>query len=172
MKPEVGDLVDGCISLRLLERDDLPRTLGWRNRDDVRMWFFDSRVIDIETHTAWFDRYENRDDDFVFIVNANDRPVGQVAIYNIDRTTAEGEFGRLLIGEPAVAGRGYAGVAGKLACTFAWTNLGLSRLRCEIKSDNVRSLKACTRAGFVETARRPGVIEMIAHRQDPWRDRK
>lgn len=56
------------VRLRLLEEHDLPRTLAWRNQDHVRRWFFFSERLTPEQHAAWFARYRQSDDDFVFII--------------------------------------------------------------------------------------------------------
>jgi diamine N-acetyltransferase len=58
----------GRVRLRLIEAQDLPRTLAWRNQEHVRRWFFDSEPLAHEQHAAWFARYQQRDDDFVFII--------------------------------------------------------------------------------------------------------
>jgi len=43
-------------------------TRAWRNQDHIRKWFFHSDPITTEQHLAWWQRYQDRDDDFVFII--------------------------------------------------------------------------------------------------------
>ena len=67
-KRHIPPLQAGRVRLRLLEEQDLPRTLAWRNQDHIRRWFFSSERLTPEQHAAWFARYRQRDDDFVFII--------------------------------------------------------------------------------------------------------
>ena len=66
----------GRIRLRLLEEQDLPQTLAWRNQDHIRRWFFSSERLTPEQHAGWFARYRQRDDDFVFIIEETGHPCG------------------------------------------------------------------------------------------------
>ena len=75
------------IALRPLERDDLPLTLSWRNRDEIRKWFLNTAVIPADGHYAWFERYQELDNDFIFLILAKglgNAAVGQIPIYGID----------------------------------------------------------------------------------------
>ncbi len=67
-KRYLAPLQAGRVRLRLLEEQDLPRTLAWRNQDHIRCWFFSSERLTLPQHAAWFARYRQRDDDFVFII--------------------------------------------------------------------------------------------------------
>src|SRR5262249_62334012 len=101
-KRSVAPLVSGRVRLRLLEEADLPMTLAWRNRDENRRWFFSSDPIPPDRHRHWFEDYRDRDDDFVFIIEETEslrRPVGQVALYDIDW-----QAGRPRGGRPAAGG--------------------------------------------------------------------
>ncbi len=69
----IPPIVGERVRLRLLEEADLPRTLAWRNQDHIRRWFVHSDVISPEQHRRWFGAYRERDDDFVFVVEAPDR---------------------------------------------------------------------------------------------------
>src|SRR5262245_27558728 len=86
-KRSIAPLVNGRVRLRLLEEEDLPLTLVWRNQDENRQWFFSSDIIAPEQHRRWFDQYRDRDDDFVFVIEEIDtlkRPVGQLSLYRIE----------------------------------------------------------------------------------------
>ena len=81
-KRPIAPLPGPRTTLRLLSPADLPRTLAWRNQERVRTAFITSSVLSEDGHRRWFDAYVERDDDFVFIIEARDsgRPVGQVVI--------------------------------------------------------------------------------------------
>ncbi|MFA5908703.1 MAG: GNAT family N-acetyltransferase [Vicinamibacterales bacterium] len=162
-KRHIEPLVHGRVRLRLLEEADLAMTLAWRNQDHIRKWFFDSDVITPEQHRAWWERYRTRDDDFVFMIEETDtlrRPVGQVALYNIDWSAGRGEFGRLMIGDADAKGVGLARSATSRLVDEALGSWGLSEVYLEVFEANAAALRVYADCGFQETARRDGTIAM------------
>lgn len=134
----------------MLAEGDLPTTLAWRNHDESRRWFLSTDPITLHDHRAWFERYLQREDDFVFIVDVDDTPRAQVAIYNIVHETAE--FGRLLV-DPEWRGHGFGHLATTLALRAASEALGLRTLVLEVKRANTPALRAYQRVGFIESDR-------------------
>jgi RimJ/RimL family protein N-acetyltransferase len=149
--------------LRLLERDDLPLTLAWRNQDHVRKWFLNTDVILEEKHVAWFERYKELDCDFVFIILAKELgniPVGQVSLYDIDWNAGAAEFGRLLVGEPLAKRKGYAKDATRLILKYGFETLGLKNIMLEVKDSNEAAISIYRTIGFTETSKKNGLIVM------------
>jgi diamine N-acetyltransferase len=146
----------GRIRLRLLEGHDLPQTLAWRNQDHVRRWFFSGEPLTPEQHAAWFARYQQRDDDFVFIIeetgrsdaNSGLRPIGQAALYNIDWVKGTAEYGRLMIGAADDAGRGLAREATRALVALAFDEFGLQEVHLEVMPGNVRAIRVYEACGF------------------------
>lgn len=136
-------------------------TRDWRNQDHVRRWFLHSAVISPEQHAGWYATYRDRDDDFVFIIEdaAERRPVGQIAIYNIDWNAGTGEFGRLMIGDPSASGRGLALAATEALVAEAFGSWGLRRLRLEVLEENHAATHIYRRCGFADN----GVSEGVRH---------
>ena len=137
-KRPIEPLVNGRVRLRLLEEADLPLTLGWRNRDENRRWFFSTAEISPDQHRGWFEKYRERDDDFVFVIEEIDvfkRPVGQLSLYDIDWTTGRAEFGRLLMGDPEARGLGLAQLATALLVDEALERWGLREISCGMPLD-------------------------------------
>lgn len=169
-KRRIEPLVNGRIRLRLLEEADLPMTLAWRNQDHIRRWFLNSDVITPEQHAAWYAAYQDRDDDFVFVIEETatlGRPVGQVALYRIDWARRTAEFGRLLIGDAGAAGKGIATLATKCLVELALGAWGLRDVVLEVREENTRAIAVYLACGFGESARQRGLIEMhldIDHR--------
>ncbi|MBM3560419.1 MAG: GNAT family N-acetyltransferase, partial [Alphaproteobacteria bacterium] len=134
-KRAVGPIEAHGIRLRLLEAGDLPMTLAWRNEDHIRRWFFTSQAIAPEQHWAWWERYRTLDSDFVFIIEdtaALKRPVGQVALYNIDWLAGRAEYGRLLIGDAVARGRGLARAATAALVDHGFHTWGLREIHLEV----------------------------------------
>jgi diamine N-acetyltransferase len=159
----VGPLVGRRVRLRLLAAADLPQTLAWRNQEHIRRWFVHSDPLAWEQHQAWFQRYREREDDFLFVIEETDRlcrPVGQVGLYRIDWQARTAEYGRVLIGEPAAQGCGYAGEATALLLAFAFAEWDLTRVDLEVYAANERALHIYSRCGFESVALRDGLLQM------------
>jgi RimJ/RimL family protein N-acetyltransferase len=139
------------VRLRPLVRTDLELTLAWRNRDDSRRWFLNAVPIAWEQHLAWFERYAERDDDFLFVVEdleQGGRSVGQVALYGIDWEGRTAEFGRLLIGEPSGRGRGLGRKVTASIIAFGFRSWDLERIGLEVLRDNDRAIRIYRSLGF------------------------
>lgn len=157
------------IILRLLERDDLPLTLSWRNQDEIRKWFLNTAPIQADTHRAWFERYQELDNDFVFLILAKDMncvPVGQVSIYNIDWNAKTAEFGRLMIGEPRAKGRGIAKESTRVLLDYFFESLRLNEIRLEVKENNKAAIAIYCSTGFYERSRENGLVIMSIRVKD------
>jgi RimJ/RimL family protein N-acetyltransferase len=162
-KRSLSPIENDHIILRLLERDDLPLTLAWRNQEHIRKWFLNTGVILEENHIAWFEHYEQLDHDFVFVILAKEfgnTPIGQVSLYNIDWNAKVAEFGRLLIGEPFAKGKGYAKEATRLLVEFGFHTLGLQEITLEVKEANKTAIAIYHTIGFIETSRKNDLLVM------------
>jgi diamine N-acetyltransferase len=156
---------DNIVNLRLLEEADLPQTLLWRNQDEIRRWFFHSDPIPFENHVAWFQKYKERDDDFVFIItDAHDkRTIGQIALYNINWQKRRAEYGRLMIGCPEAKGKGFAKKATQSLIEFAFNSLGLEEIYLEVLTENQAARKVYEQCGFEITHQDQHVVSMAIH---------
>jgi diamine N-acetyltransferase len=162
-KRQIGPLTSGRVRLRLLQEADLPMTLAWRNQDHIRTWFVHSDVITPDQHRRWYEGYRDRDDDFVFVIEEIEtlhRPVGQVALYRIDRAAKRAEFGRLLVGDPEARGHGLAAAATRLLMAEAFGPMALNEVVLEVFETNSAALAVYQACGFVETGRVGGMIAM------------
>jgi len=167
-KRAVEPLRGAQVRLRLLEAGDLPLTREWRNQDHIRRWFFHSDPIEAEQHEAWFRRYSEKDDDFVFVIEETRelrRPVGQVSIYDVDWAAGRAEYGRLMIGDPAAAGRGIAREATAVVLDWALGPLGLREVYLEVMADNAPALSIYRACGFGETGREGTAVRMSKTRE-------
>lgn len=162
-KRDLPPFEDERIILRILEKADLPLTLSWRNQDHIRKWFLNTAVISEEQHYAWFERYEELDTDFVFIILAKELgniPVGQISLYGIDWQVNSAEFGRLMIGHPAAKGKGYAKQATRLLLAYGFNQMGLKEIHLEVKEENEPAIAIYKAAGFVEINKKEGLLRM------------
>ena len=157
--PVAGADCGGGVHLRPLRREDLPMTLAWRNRDDVRIRFKSSAPIEAAQHAGWFEAYIDKPGDHVFIVEHEGRPVGQAAIYAIDAGAREAEVGRFVVA-PGEGGKGYmrAAIAGLVA--LASREWGLRRVYLEVFADNERAVRLYGSLGFTVDRFEDGMLHM------------
>ena len=167
VKRELPLLVGDRIVLRLLEQNDLPLTLLWRNQDTIRKWFINTDVIQEAKHLAWFERYTKLDNDFIFVILAKDLdnlPVGQISLYNINWKIGRAEYGRLMIGNPVAKGKGYARQATTLLLELAFNILNINEVFLEVKPDNKSAIAIYESAGFTITKQSSDLITMTTRK--------
>jgi diamine N-acetyltransferase len=159
MKAGFPPFGNSVVQLRLLEEQDLPHTLAWRNRDDARIWFKNSDIVTPEQHQAWFAAYTQKEDDFVFIIESRRQSFGQAAVYGIDHERGVAEVGRFLVA-PDAGGRGLMTLACAELVRFCAGTLKLNSLFLEVKAENQRAIRMYQRNGFEEELRADGLIRM------------
>lgn len=162
-KPTVAPIAGPRVRLRPLAADDLPLTLAWRNQDEIRRWFVHSDRLTWEQHQSWFQRYVERDDDVLFLIEETHeirRPIGQVGLYGIDWIARAAEYGRVMIGDALGQGKGYAGEATALLLAFAFREWRLASIKLEVYADNERALRVYHRCGFESLALKDGLLQM------------
>jgi len=165
-KKAISPVENNRVRLRLLEVDDLDLTLSWRNQDEIRKWFFFQERIELTNHLAWFEKYQTRDNDYVFIIEAKDLgglPVGQIAVYDIDWQQGRGEYGRLMIGEAIAKGKGYAQDATQLILEVASKIFALKEIYLEVYTQNQAARRVYEKCGFEVTESNPEVTKMACH---------
>jgi diamine N-acetyltransferase len=162
-KRDIEPIVSGRVRLRLLREADLAMTRAWRNQDHIRPWFFTTGLISEEQHRAWFDRYQQLDDDFVFVIEETEtlrRPVGQAALYRVEWTTRRAEFGRLLIGDAEASGLGLGRLATEALTRFALDTWSLHEIYLDVLETNSRAIAIYEQCGFVVANRSEGSLHM------------
>jgi diamine N-acetyltransferase len=166
-KRVIQPVEDERVILRLLEKRDLSTTLAWRNQAEIRKWFLSTNIIAEESHFAWFERYQQLDNDFIFVILAKDLggiPVGQISLYGIDWQTGTAEYGRLMIGDPQAKGKGYAKQATQLVLRIGFEQLGLKEIYLEVKQDNAPAIAVYQSSGFIEKDKKDGLVTMSVKR--------
>lgn len=160
MKRSLRSFGNDALRLRLIEESDLHETLSWRNRDEARVWFKTSTPLTYEQHSNWFrQRYQQNDNDFLFVVEAEGKLVGQASVYDIDRQTRCAEVGRFLAA-PEGAGKGYISRACAQLLLVCWNELNLDYVFLEVIESNDRAIGLYSKHGFSEEQRYDGLIRM------------
>lgn len=147
-------LTDGTISLRPVEREDLPQLRDWRNDQEIRLRTREFRPLNMENQERWFQRISSPGShDFMFIVEhiANQACVGVVGLcaWSARDRTAECSF---YIGDTQARGKGYVTRALTLLHDWGFSELGLDR--CWAESYDEARTKTLERLGY----KREGVL--------------
>ncbi|MFC8190252.1 GNAT family N-acetyltransferase [Cellulomonas sp. NPDC057328] len=117
--------------------DDLPRQLDLPPAPDD-----DAVAARLRSHLLRWERTA-----YVLAVTADDRPVGSVALTQVERT--HGTAWVSYWTAPAARGRGLTTAAVATAARWALDVLGLERLELGHRVNNPASCRVATRAGFV-----------------------
>jgi len=151
------------LRLRLLERSDLPTTLNWRNKANIRKWFVHSDPISWEEHQNWFEKYREDENDYVFIIEEKgvfNKSIGQISLYNIDRANNRGELGRLMVGEEEARGKGLAKKATRLLVGIAFNNFLMKELYLNVFKNNYPAIHIYEQCGFKKVKKVDNMLEM------------
>ena len=163
------------LSLRPVERADLPRLRDWRNQPDIRLRTREWRPLTLEHQERWFQRITATDaSDFMFLIVvtvevgefvAPPQEAGVVGWTHwspIDQV-AETSF---YIGPAEARGKGYAHRALVLLHEWGFQGLGLARAFAEVYADNAASIALLIRLGYREEGRLRSHVFRDGRRQD------
>jgi len=139
------------VILQEITQKDIELIRNWRNKEDIRNNFLNSNEISSTQQEAWFRKYVKQENDRMFLIlseKLNNKPVGTVALYNIDFLKKEAEFGRLMIGEADAKGLGIGFLATKQMCEYGFEKLNLSRIYLQVFQENVVAKNIYEKIGF------------------------
>ena len=159
MKPVEGPYETPALTLRPILEGDLETTLAWRNRDDARVWFKTTAQLSLDQHRSWFQRYVEKSDDLLFVVEVAGEVVGQVSVYDIDPESRSGEVGRFLVAS-GHGGRGYMRAAISALLELCAKTLALRYVFLEVKAANERAKRIYSSLGFTEEASTGDLVRM------------
>ena len=129
-----------CEAMRLL-----------RNRN--KHCFVFNGEIDQESQAKWYQKYTNNQSEVMFSIYSNQSAswIGAVALYDINESTHESEFGRLLIDREKSLAYGLGVDATLCACKIGFEQLNLKKIKLEVFCENIAAIKTYERAGFQVT---------------------
>lgn len=135
------------VRLRPMQRDDLALVLEWRNREDVRKAMYTQHVISAEEHARWFERASDDPTRRQFMALADDGAVvGVVAFTEIDAVHRRASWAFY------AGGSSRPGIGSQMelaALEYAFGELDLGKLWCEVLSSNPRVIAMHRKFGFL-----------------------
>jgi UDP-4-amino-4,6-dideoxy-N-acetyl-beta-L-altrosamine N-acetyltransferase len=139
--------------MRSLTADDSPMLLRWRNLPEIARFMYTDHTISPDEHAAWFERALARDDALYQVITSDGRDVGLVGLTEINRRhgTASWAF---YIAEGSARGKGIGAFTEYTVLNFAFDELELRKVSCEVLATNPAVLAMHERFGF----RREGLL--------------
>jgi RimJ/RimL family protein N-acetyltransferase len=150
-------IVGNKCRLRPIRRDDLVRSIQWRNNPAIRNPVLGYRFPVTEPmEEEWYDRVLNeqgqRRASFAIEDCADGALVGFVHLSDIDWPCRLAHFG-IVIGEAGRQGRGIGREATELALAYGFDTLNLDRIELRVVVDNAPADHIYRSLGFVEEGR-------------------
>lgn len=155
------------LALRPWRDDDAPAVRAAFDCRQIQRWHVRRMDGDDEARAwtaQWAGRWRDETSASWAVVDANDRPLGQVGLRGVLLDEASAHLSYWLV--PAARGRGIATEALGALTRWSFTRAGLHRLALEHSTANAASCRVATRAGFpVE-----GVARGSVRHADGWHD--
>ena len=140
------------LTIRLVERPDLPALLAINSNDTVTRFLPYESWKDMADAEAWHSRAEARHAageavQFVIAHRESGRVIGACLLFHFEEASARAEVGYVLGQE--YWGAGYMFEAMKALVAFAFEQMNLRRLEAELDPRNVASARLLERLGFL-----------------------
>ena len=140
------------VYLRPLERADAELYQRWRSDAEVAALAglpMPMSLAQVEQRIARVAEHSGDDGyNFLICLQADDRPIGEVMLFELDRLSGSAELG-IFIGESVEWGKGYGTDAVNAMVDFGFGSLRLERIWLNVWTENERARRAYEKAGFV-----------------------
>lgn len=141
----------GNILLREINLADTQNIIKWRNRADVKKFFFKREEITVLTHEKWFNAsvLTGSAKQFIIVDKTTNNEIGSAFLKDICYENYKAEFG-FFIGSDKLRSKGVGTATCKLLVKYAFDELKLNRVYMRMNSANIGSYKVALKAGFIE----------------------
>ncbi len=146
-------IVGEKISLRALEKEDLPFLQAWRNREEFRQYFREYRELNLEDQMSWFQKVvvgSNQTEMFMVVLNdEKNTPVGCCGLCYIHWVQRNADLS-LYIGKDGVYidDEGLAEEACRLLFRYGFGELNLHKIWTEIYEFDEKKYALYTHLGM------------------------
>src|SRR3989344_3024116 len=150
IKNKVVFLKGKQVSLRPVEKEDVPNLERWINDEEVRrnlLVFLPMNKADEEAWVASLSK--NKGTDILLIIVAQNKSIGSIGIHKISLNNRTAEIG-INIGEKRYWNKGYGTEAIMLLLRYAFNTLNLRKICLEVFAFNKRAIVCYKKCGFEE----------------------
>jgi RimJ/RimL family protein N-acetyltransferase len=162
-------IAHGSVYLRGPEREDIPRFVAWLNDWRTSRTLALRAPLSIPLEEAWFERMiaDQGKGGYLFVtcLLADDRPVGDIGLFDLDLVNGSAGLG-ILIGEAGDRGRGLGTDALRAMLGFSFGLLRLERVWLDVYDFNPGARRLYERVGFVHE----GVLRRAVFREGRYVD--
>lgn len=131
--------------LRAIQESEVELMRQWRNTPSIRKNMYTRQEIGETEHLAWWERLKQREDQRYFMYESQGEPLGVVAFVSIDPLSSNASWA--FYASPD-APRGTGSRMEFLALDYAFTDLCLHKLYCEVLAFNEAVIRLHEKFGF------------------------
>lgn len=152
------------ISLRAAGIEDCRDLFKWRNRPEIRKYFFDSEEVDYDSHEKWFREKIKNPGTKIYIAVKGDRKIGVIRFefLNNDTVTVSVNLNSEYF---------YRGLGKKIIIVgtnkFMSESAGKYRVLARIKKENTHSIGAFSNAGYRLNSETENIVEYVFRKDFP-----
>lgn len=142
------------LTLRAIEREDLPRYVAWMNDPEVTHHLLTYPPLNLEDETEWYEN-QRKDDtslNLAIVITGEKLHIGSVSLMHLNRQDQNAELG-ILIGDKTQWGQGYGREAIELLVHYGFTELNLHRIYLRVDASHAAGIRCYQKCGFVEEGR-------------------
>lgn len=131
------------IQLKLIEEEDLPLLVKWRNETYGEFYEY---PISNSKQKIWFEKYLDSGD-ILFIIYMNNDRIGTIGLSKIDYRNRNAEFGRFVI-DSSFRGKGFGKESLNIILKYAFEHLNLHRIYLNTFEYNLKAIDLYKKSGF------------------------
>lgn len=135
------------IALRDVRHGDREMIRNWRNSPDVAKHMYSDHHITPEEHGRWFVRIMNDATCRYWVIICDGVDVGLADIYDLDERNRRG-YWAFYVANPSVRGKGVGSFVEYSVMRYAFDELGLNKLYCEVLAFNTQVVNMHKSFGF------------------------
>jgi len=142
------------ITLRAVNRDDLPRYVAWFNDPEVTCHLLTLLPFNLEDETDWYEHQRNDQSvlNLAIVLNDSQEHIGSVSLMKISQRDQNAELG-IAIGDKTKWGQGYGQEAITLLLKYGFSQLNLHRIYLRVDASHSAGIRCYTRCGFKQEGR-------------------
>lgn len=132
--------------LRPITEDDAQITLGWRLGSRAK--YLQRGANTIDEQRAWI-AAKLKTNELNYIIEYKGKPVGMIALHDINNSHKSVQLGRLLVGEEKLVGKAPVAFDAELMlCNYAFDVLKMHKIYGDVMEDNFGMLKTRLYLGY------------------------
>lgn len=155
------------LTLRAIERDDLPRYVAWLNDPEVTNHLLAHLPFNLDDETDWYES-QRKDDtmqNFAMVISPESLHIGSIGLMKINQREQNAELG-IMIGDKTHWGQHYGREAIQLLLSFGFNTLNLHRIYLHVDASHPAAIRCYSSCGFIEEGRLREAIFRQGHFED------